>query len=151
MNKNEMIAGMLAQATRVDGTQTLPYEKAVSIVEALTTQQLSECLDKLNQTLPFISSASRMDSFLNVCMQSLKQNNPQHPLLESSETTKHHFQAHFEPLSDQEFLDCAKFSQEQTKHDEELRFEHLSVHQTKAVHRLLKQTLKNLSEILHYS
>ncbi|WP_151823776.1 hypothetical protein [Acinetobacter bereziniae] len=92
MNQDEIIAGMLSQTTRANGTQTMSYEKAASIVEALTTQQFSECLDKLNQGLPFISSASRMDSILNVCMQSLKKSNPQHPLLESSEATKHHSQ-----------------------------------------------------------
>ena len=151
MDTNEMLAGLIAASTRTNGTHVLTNEQAKAIVKELTIQQFSDCLEKLNQNLPFISSASRMDSFLNLCMQSLKQSNPQHPLLVCPETTKHHSQAPFESLLDQGCPDYAKFSQGQTKHGEVPQFEHLSVDQTKAVHHLLTQTLKHLSVILQNS
>ena len=148
---DELVAGMVAIGTRANGKQTLTYEQAAAIVEQLSIQQLSKCLEKFNQYLPFISSASRMDSFLNACMQSLKQSNPQHPLLANPETPKCHPQAQSESLSYPQCPHCAKYELMQTTHSAMPQFENLSAHQTKAAHQLLTQTLKSLSEILSNS
>ncbi len=148
---DEMVAGMVAFSTRANGKQTLSYQQAKEIVEQLSIQQLSECLEKFNQYLPLISSASRMDSFLNACMQSLKRSNSQHPLLANLETPKCHLQAQSELLSYPKCPHCAKCEPTQTMHNAMPQFEHLSVHQTKAAHHLLTQTLKSLSEILSNS